>query len=184
MDAPELATVSEVKHYLGLTTTADDALIAQLVLSASAWIEQYCSRHFLQHDYSERRDLKGGDFLMLANRPVTAVASVLYGAPGQTASTLVENTDYYFTESGIVFFGCWPRGRGVLLVNYTAGYLTPPWDIKQACIELTAWRYKEKSRIGQRSVSVGGQETVSYSSAALSASAKLSLDQWTNTVPL
>lgn len=183
MTAPEFATVSEVKHYLGITVNTDDAQLALLVLGASAWIEQYCSRRFLAATYTERRDAWGGTSLMLANRPVVGVTSVLWGAPGQSPATLVFNTDYYFTEFGLQFLRAM-RGRGSLLVTYTAGYSVVPWDIKQCCIELVAWRYKESKRIGQRSVSVGPQETVSFLTSATSASTKQALDQWKNPVPL
>jgi len=42
-----------------------------------------------------------------------------------------------------------------------------PYDVEQACIELVAERYRYKSRIGQVSQSLGGQETSSYTIVAM-----------------
>ena len=40
------------------------------------------------------------------------------------------------------------RGAQNVVVEYTAGYATAPPDIAQACIELVALRYRERTRIG------------------------------------
>lgn len=51
--------------------------------------------------------------------------------------------------------------------NYTKGLLGIPDDIRFACLELAALRYKEKSRLGEVSKDLGGQ-TVAYSQKDLS----------------
>ena len=48
-----------------------------------------------------------------------------------------------------------------IYVSYSAGFASPPVDIEQACIELTAWRYRERDRIGQENKSING-ESVSF----------------------
>ena len=48
-------------------------------------------------------------------------------------------------------------GRRVVL-----NYNFIPYDLEQACIEVTAERYRYKSRIGQISQTLGGQETAAY----------------------
>ncbi len=50
-----------------------------------------------------------------------------------------------------------------LLISYS--YI--PYDINQACIEWVGERYRYKERIGQRSKSLGGQETASYDLGAI-----------------
>lgn len=182
----EYATLSEVKGYLGIpmTTVTDDPEFARLILSASRWIDKYCSRSFLSASYTERRDSVGSWTLMLRHRPVTAVASVMIGDPTVSPVTLVVNRDYFFSESSIEFATPPCRGRGNILAVYTAGYDTLPWDIRQAAIAIVAYRYKEGRRIAQKSVSVGGNETVSFITDAVPKDVQKSLDQWTNPVPL
>ena len=59
-------------------------------------------------------------------------------------------------------FAAADSGKGILL-NYS--YV--PADLEQACIELVAERYTYKKRIGQKSQSLGGQETTAYDNSAL-----------------
>nr|DAY36891.1 MAG TPA: PORTAL PROTEIN, 15 PROTEIN, HEAD PROTEIN, VIRAL INFECTION, TAILED.2A [Caudoviricetes sp.] len=51
--------------------------------------------------------------------------------------------------------------------EHTKGYLDAPDDVRFACCELAALRYKEKSRLGEVSKDVGGQ-TVAFSQKDLS----------------
>jgi hypothetical protein len=43
-----------------------------------------------------------------------------------------------------------------------------PFDIAQATIELVARKYRERTRIGERSKSLGGGETVAYETTTFS----------------
>ncbi len=51
--------------------------------------------------------------------------------------------------------------------EHTKGYMDVPDDIRFACCELAALRYKEKGRLGEVSKDVGGQ-TVAYTQKDLS----------------
>jgi hypothetical protein len=64
-------------------------------------------------------------------------------------------------------------GQGVYL-----NYDFIPADVEQACIEVTAERYKYRSRIGQASQSLGGQETASYVMDALTKAIKQRIDPY------
>ena len=59
-------------------------------------------------------------------------------------------------------FAAADTGKGVLL-NYS--YI--PAQVEQACIETVGERYRYKSRIGQKSQSLGGQETATYDISGL-----------------
>lgn len=83
--------------------------------------------------------------------PLSAVASApAQGqyAPGATAGT------YLFNAAD--------NGAAVLL---SYGYV--PADLADACIELVAERYKYAQRIGEKSHSLGGNETVSFDNTRL-----------------
>jgi hypothetical protein len=68
----------------------------------------------------------------------------------------------YCVADGVYVFSPQDGGKSVLL---TYGYI--PADLAEAAMEWTAERYSYKSRIGLRSKSLGGQETVSYDLSAM-----------------
>ena len=70
----------------------------------------------------------------------------------------------YSVADGVYTFSPQDAGATVLL---TYGYV--PGDLAEAAMEWTAERYSYKSRIGQRSKSLGGQETVSFDLSAIPA---------------
>jgi hypothetical protein len=56
-----------------------------------------------------------------------------------------------------------------------------PDDINQACVDLVAWRFTERSRIQQVSKNLGG-EVVTYSTEACPKSVKVVLQNWRKVV--
>lgn len=92
-----LTSLANLKAFMGVTTTTDDALLEQLIDRASAKIESYCGRLFITRAYREWRDGYGAPIIVLKNRPVTAVRRVAYGSqPGlrisASVSTDIRNT--------------------------------------------------------------------------------------------
>ncbi len=71
-----------------------------------------------------------------------------------------------------------------VVITYTAGYPSTPPEIAQACIELVALRYRERTRIGEVSKSLGGAETVTYSQKDLSDGIKTLLQQYRLVTPV
>jgi hypothetical protein len=76
------------------------------------------------------------------------------------------------------------RGTQNVIVSYTAGYSTTPPEIAQACIELVALRYRERTRVGEVSKALGGGETVSYSQKDMSAAVLTLLQQYRVVSPI
>jgi hypothetical protein len=76
------------------------------------------------------------------------------------------------------------RGCQNVVVAYTAGYAITPPEIAQACVELVALRYRERTRVGEISKSMGGAETVSYSQKDLSEPIKTLLQQYRLVAPI
>ncbi len=66
-------------------------------------------------------------------------------------------TGQYSVATGVYTFAAADTGKTVVL-NYS--YI--PSDIEQACIEMAGESYSYKQRIGQRSKSLGGNETASF----------------------
>lgn len=67
------------------------------------------------------------------------------------------------STTGVYTFNAADAGTAMLI-----SYSYIPFDINQACIEWVAERYNYKQRVGQRSKSLGGQETASYDLGAMS----------------
>ncbi len=92
-----------------------------------------------------------------------AVINALNGG----ALTVVTGTPapgQYSVAGGIYTFAAGDAGTAIQL---SYGYV--PQDIAQATLELAAERFRAAEHIGQRSKSIGGQETVSYDPSAISA---------------
>jgi uncharacterized phiE125 gp8 family phage protein len=179
----DLTTLSAVKAWLKLTATTDDALLSGLVSSVSAWIQDYLNRTIASTSYSETYHGTGSDRIMLANYPVTAVASVTVNGQTVQPSTGYGVVGYAFDAGSIAYIGgCFPEGFANVSVSYTAGYAAVPADLAQACVELVAFRYRERDRIGQTGTGMGPEHT-SYSMADMPAAVKTVLDQYRKVVP-
>jgi len=76
------------------------------------------------------------------------------------------------------------RGAQNIVIAYTAGYSTTPPEVAQACIELVALRYRERTRIGEVSRSLGGAETVAYGQKDMSDAIKTLLQQYRLVAPI
>jgi len=73
-------------------------------------------------------------------------------------------TGQYSVSAGVYTFAAGDAGAAVA-ISY--GYV--PQDIAQAALELAAERFRAAERIGLRSKSLGGQETIAYDTSAISA---------------
>jgi Phage gp6-like head-tail connector protein len=90
-----------------------------------------------------------------------------------TALTAVTNSPsvgQYSVTAGTYSFNSGDAGASILI-----SYSYVPFDIEQVCIELVAERYRYKARIGEKSKTLGGQETTSYLITDLTPSVKLAL---------
>jgi hypothetical protein len=92
---------------------------------------------------------------------------------------------YLFTPTQLVIRGYTvPRKAGCVALQYTAGYAVTPPDLAQACIELVALRYRERSHIGEVARAIGGGQTVSYSQKDMSNSIKVLIQQYRFVAPI
>lgn len=158
-----LTTRDNVKQFLGITGTGDDALIDRLINAASGFIEQWTNRDFGAASYSEVRDGTGGAFMFASQRPVLSVTAVAVDGRSIPQSSGVSSPGFYFTAEGVGLRGyTFTRGRGLRNVSfdYTAGYNVVPREIEQACIDLVSFKYKERDRIGLTSKGLAGETTV------------------------
>jgi hypothetical protein len=141
-------------------------------------------------DYLEIRDGTGGQRLQFACFPVCAVLSLTIDgltippAPPVSPSTGL-TSGYLFSPTQLALRGYhFTRRVQNVAVSYTAGYASIPPEIAQACIELVALRYRERTRVGEVSKAFAGAETVSYSQKDMSASVATLLQRYRAVAPI
>ncbi|HTV87998.1 MAG TPA: hypothetical protein VME41_03185 [Stellaceae bacterium] len=187
----DLTNLVDVKAWLQTGQNAfpdtDDVLLTRLVTAASRFVLTWLGRQIAPSDYREVRDGSGGQRLAFANVPVTAVLSLsidgldIPPAPDDGGFT----AGYVFTPTELALRGyVFTRRPQNVIVTYTAGYTMTPPDVAQACIELVCQRYRERVHIGEVGRALGGNETVTYSQADMSADVKLLLAQYRQVAPV
>jgi Phage gp6-like head-tail connector protein len=185
----DLTTLADVKTWLQTGQTAfpatDDALLSRLITAASQYIQIWLNRQIVSADYLEARDGSGGHTLQFACVPVTAVLSLTVDGQAVPPASSVTAAGYTFSSTQLSVHGYrFNRGAQNVIVSYTAGYSMTPPEVAQACIELVALRYRERSRIGELSRSLGGAETVAYAQKDMSAPIKTLLQQYRLVAPI
>jgi hypothetical protein len=205
----DLATLADVKAWLQTGQSAfpatDDALLTRLITAASQFIQTWLNRRILSQDWIEIRDGLGGPLgrndvrYQFGAFPVSGVSLVVVDGltiqpipaspPAQLSvavvSTFATQAGYLFTPTQLVIRGyVVPRKAGCVTLQYTAGYPAVPFELAQACIELVALRYRERSRIGEIARAIGGGETVSYSQKDMSDSIKTLIQQYRTVAPI
>ncbi len=190
----DLTTLADVKAWLqtGQSTfpPTDDALLSRLITAASQYIQTWLQRQIIQCDYLEIRDGTGGQQLQFGCFPVSRVLSLsidgiaIPPAPSPSPNAgLTAGYTYSPTQLALRGYHFTRRTQNVI-VTYTAGYPITPPEIAQACIELVALRYRERTRIGEVSRAAGGGETVTYSQRDMSAPIATLLQQYRAVSPI
>lgn len=191
MAAGDLTTLANVKQWINVGGSADDALLTRLVTAVSNFIQTWLNRQLNQAVYVETYDGPGGNRLMLSNYPVTAVASVTVDGQAIPVSTIGASgisSGFTFDQYGVVLRGggySFDRsGRPAnVIVTYTAGYSVLPVEIEQAAIELISLRFAERRRPGVSSQSIAG-ENVTYRDVGMTDSIASLLLQYKKVVPV
>jgi hypothetical protein len=91
---------------------------------------------------------------------------VTYASTGAPLTPVVASpgAGQYLVTAGAYGFSAADAGQPVL-ISY--GYV--PQDVAQAALELAAERFRAAERVGLKSKSMGGQETIAYDMSAMSA---------------
>ncbi len=187
----DLTTLDNVKAWLQTGQNpfpaTDDALLTGLVTAASQFIQTWLGRSIAAADWVEIRDGTGGQRLVFAAAPVTAVLSLtidgLTVPPVPAGSGFAAGYVFSPTELALRGYVFTRRAQNVV-VTYTAGYAVTPPELAQACTELVCQRYRERTRIGEVSKSLGGGETVSFSQKDMSDDVKTILSQYRAVAPV
>jgi hypothetical protein len=172
----QLASVSDLRQYLGLTATTDDAMLGLILDAVSRRAEAYCDRSFALQNHTCVTDGRGGQVLLLPEQPVVSVTSVMVDTTLIPQSTGVTVPGWMLTDNRLVLRGyAFARGLVNVSVAYRAGYTTPPADLAFAAFETAASWYRRKGRIDEVSKSIQG-ETITFATGEIPAVARAILD--------
>lgn len=152
-------TNSDVKTYLGISSTSDDTLLTSLISRAQAAIDTHCRRTF--ESSTDTREFTVGvdteDRMLYFDEDIVTITTVTSNADS-TSSTTVSSTEYvthprnvkpyYAIEIKPSVNKDWnfkndPQG-GVTVAGDWAYSTAPPADIVHACIRLSAFYYRQK----------------------------------------
>lgn len=101
------------------------------------------------------------------------------GVPLTKVTGAPNEGEYAVSDIGVYTFAAADIGETVLI-----SYSYVPPDIEQACWELVGERYQYKDRIGVKSKSLGGQETVSFETEKMSSYIAAALQPYRRVVPV
>jgi len=154
--ATEIWTVSEVKDYLKVDTSADDTLISTLIQSARQAAESYLNQALITQTITEKLDRLSNPLLYLSVSPVISVSSFQYADSNNSTQTFdaanyVVDTFNKPARLSVAFGKSWPTLYGNIndvTITYTAGYSTQPsgvpYQIRQAILMMVADSYDNR----------------------------------------
>lgn len=149
-------SASDVRAYLNITSTSEDALLTAMCARAQAIIDNYTHRTFeatadTTRTFNPLRDADGRT-LWFTDLDLYSIASVVNG-DGVTlaASSYVTEPSvapYYGitlkASTGLTWMFATDPENSVAVTGRWAFSLTAPADIQQATVRLSAWLYRQR----------------------------------------
>ena len=149
-------TLTQLRVYVGATTTADDVLLADCILRAQTMIDAATRRTFeapvdAARTFDAGYDVEGRTLYLDAD--LCAITSITNGdGSGITMGQVVSeprNTPPYYAltlklSSGIAWTYEEDPEDAITVTGRWAYSILPPPDIEQACVRLAAWLYRQK----------------------------------------
>jgi hypothetical protein len=149
----KLIALADLKAVLGITDSANDTLLGNIIQRGSDAIARFCNMVFAQRTVQETLPGPGGQLLKLKFSPVVTLTSITLD--GET----VDPDTYTLTEpeAGIVFcesYWAYTGHKYGYTATYTHGYNLPemdgtdtlPHDIQQAALELCKGMWLARQR--------------------------------------
>ncbi len=126
-----LATLAQIKQYLGITDSTSDAVLNALITAYSARVAKYCGREFNSSTYQELRNGNGQYRMLTRQWPVTAISALIVDTGTVPATTGPLNAGFRAVDASepgdgrlLVANGYrFNKGYSNVQINYTAGYL-------------------------------------------------------------
>lgn len=157
-----LVTLPELKTYMGVEGSAEDARLNEAINGATFWLERQTDRHFITRgSITEYHTVEAGQKTIRASHwPIISVTSIHESTDNPRvydATTLLTAGTHYqhVAESGLIRRlsysepADWATGYRVIKLIFHYGYATTaavPDDLKQLCFFVASSMYKESDR--------------------------------------
>lgn len=163
----DLCTVNELAAWLPNYNHNDDVNLQTLITNGSLQVLNYLNRpHILASvigQLNETYDGNDADRLLPHYFPIVSVTSLSIDGVPVAPSTLPSIAGFLWDSRRVLLRGyLFNRGVQNIQIAYNAGYSSLPLDLKQAAIEAFALAYRQRTHIGEKSNSMGGQVTLGF----------------------
>jgi hypothetical protein len=168
MAAGDLTTLENVQAWGGATVSGNDAKTQLAITACSAWIASYLNRNILTATYTQRLNGNGSQMLLVDNYPVQSIAALSINGFDVTKWATCDGRRTVLLGPDQNNIPCpfrFEHGLANVSITYTAGFDATPADLELTVIRLVQWAMAESQRPAQNSKSLGGGETVSFSTA-------------------
>lgn len=119
-----LATLAQVKTYLGAENTNQDALINSMLPAATDLVQRWLGRMLVGQTFTGKRmPGSGSSTLLLPETPIVSVEAVSIANQAVTLSSDGLELGYMYDEKFLYYIGgIFPRGLQNVTVSWTSGY--------------------------------------------------------------
>ncbi len=154
-------STATLKTYLGISSTADDVLLASCISRAQSMIDRHCDRRFEAAADTTRKFTVGKDTagdVLTFDDDLAQITSIVTNADGGAEAVTLATTDYVtLPRNDTPYYGvrilassaeAWDYTddpeNGITVTGRWAWSVSAPDDIVQACLRLAAWLYRQK----------------------------------------
>jgi len=194
-----LTTISECESELGLTASAQDALLTRYINTASDQIADYCNRKFF-YDAAIVEKVGGSNdnFLYVGRTPLSTITSVVW--LGDDSTVGASTYEIWESDQGAIYK---ENGWNDITLNatyltrykvtYKGGWITPqqdaddgaltrdlPFDLETACVNIVTalWQKKGQDRNVKSESIMGASVTYDIDVSGLDASVMATLNNY------
>ena len=169
-----LATQADLEKFLQIDVTAEpDAAITAYLEAATGIIESYCDRIFTSGLVTAETHDGGDDTVFLLQPPVTAVSSVTENGVAVASTGYLSYLDGRLVRVAGGRPRTWLNKLRTVVVNYTGGYTTIPYDVRDVCVRIAARAFQAGAAFAAapasagaiRQITLAGSDSVTYADA-------------------
>jgi len=138
--ATEPVTLQEAKDWMAVTHSEEDDIIEEMITAARQMIEKYTGLSFGQKEITAVIQMDGcGTPYALPMGPTISIAAITSHVAFESNDALVAGTDYALV-AGLLH----NQVAGLMEIDYVAGFLELPEELKHDVLRVTAWLYQNR----------------------------------------